>query len=308
MAKLTIEVSFSGIHGTQVSRQSTFVVEATFTGAIQGDFLAGYDDRELAKQIKQEVSALERTKLDDVVGRATLENIAAYLAWRLQKIGIYSVSVSLDKKKTMVFAEEVPYTTYEADLAFKLGVSFLVRGKTEEALVSFTRATELAPTKASAFIARGRCLRKLGRLTEAVADYEHAIALDTQASEAYRNRGNALLELGRYEEAINDLTRAVSLSPTSALTHNNRGYAYQQAGRFEEAIADHDRAIELDPYYEEALRDRAVALTKIGKTALAQRDLALANSLSGTRSKIDIERAKLMSESYQLGITNNRCL
>ncbi len=304
MARMTICAFLTALHGTREPRESTFDVEVTLVGPIKGDYVAGRDDRQIKDRVREELSLLEGTWLDDAVGRATLENIAAYLATRLRDEGIEAVAVGLRGTRVEVGADDLPFELCESELAFKRGISLYLRGRIEEALEEFTTASRLAPQPAKALNARGRCLRRLCRFTEAVADFDHAIALDPMFGEAHRNRGNVLLGLGRLEDAIADFTRAVGLMPESALACNNRGFAYQQARVLESALADHDKAIELDPEYEEAFRDRAAVLAKLGKTDLADRDLAHAESLRGMRSESDIERAKLMGQSCQLA---DRC-
>lgn len=299
MATLTISMPLLAMHGTEGPRESEFAIEVTLVGALHGDFVAGCDDSRLRNEIAKEILLLKGTRLDDVVGRATLENIATYLVTRLCHLRIESVAVSLDGTKVIVSASEIDSESCEGDFAFKRGVSLFVRGKVEEALTAFSIAMQLAPNTAKVFNARGRCLCKMGRLTEAIADYSQAITLEHEFGEAYRNRGNALLELGRREDAIVDFTRAIAIMPTSALAYNNRGFAYQAIGAYEKALSDHDRAIELDPAYEEAFRDRATALMKLGKVDLARQNISLANALEGSRSNIDIEWAKLMGNVYQ---------
>jgi tetratricopeptide (TPR) repeat protein len=300
MARITVCASFAALHGTQEPRKSTFDVEVTLAGTLQGDFVAGRDDRQLSDRVKEELSFLEGKWLDDIVGRATLENIAAYLVARLRDEGIDCVVLALGKTKVLVNVNDIAPDTYESELAFKRGVSLLVRGKAEEALAAFTAATRLNPGDARAFNARGRCLRKLRRPADAFADYQRAITLDPTFGEAYRNRANALMDLDRVEDALADFDRAISLMPRLALAYNNRGFAYQRVGAFEKALADHERAIELDPTYEEAFRDRGAALMKLGKNDLAKRDIANAENVKGSHNEIDIERAKLMGQVCQL--------
>lgn len=299
MAKLSISVPLRAKHGTDVELESEFMIEATLVGDLEGDFVAGYDYSHLRNEVTKELSPLKGTRLDDVVGRATLENIATYLVTRLRHLGIESIAASLDGTTVIVFTKEVNLESYEGDLAFKQGISLFVRGKVEEALSAFSHVLQLIPNSAKVFNARGRCLHKMGRVLEAITEYSHAINLDPRFGEAYRNRGNAFLELGRHEDAINDFTQAISVMPKSALACNNRGFAYQTIGSYEKALLDHNRAIELDPSYEEAFRDRAAVLMKLGRTDLAQEDIFRARSLEGMRNNIDIEQAKLMGTIYQ---------
>jgi tetratricopeptide (TPR) repeat protein len=293
MATLTVTGSFSARHGTRSPRSSRFDVEANVIGEIAGDFVRGTDDVTLSSSLGDELALLEGTWLDDIIGRATLENVAAYLLIGLMPVGVATVTVSLGGTRVTVGCNDVSVDRFEADLAFRRGVSFLVRGRASEALEALAIAARLHASSPRVHVAHGRALRKLGRIEEALHAFDAALAEDPDFGEAHRNRGNALLELGRGEEALESLRQAVRLLPDYALAHNNRGYALRLFGRFELALADHDRAIELDPGYEEAFRDRAVVREQLGLHDLARMDLARAEALRDSRDEIDIERSKL---------------
>jgi tetratricopeptide (TPR) repeat protein len=308
MARLTIELSFRALHGTERPTEDVFDVEASVAGPLVGDFVDGRDDQRLLERIRSELGRLEGRWLDDVVGRATLENIAAYLISALHDVGLETMTVRLGRTSATVGAHEIESGQYAAVCAFKRGISLALRGRLEEACEAFAHAATVSGHEARALNARGRCLRRLGRLQDAICVYEQTIAVDPTFSEAFRNRGNALLEMGRRDEAIADFDRAIALAPLSAVAYNNRGYAYQAAGEMERALRDHARAIELDPDYEEALRDRGNALLALGREDLAQADFARADCVKDRRMQIEIERAKLAGSPWELADGTHRNL
>jgi len=294
MAILSITNSFVARHGTRNVRQSTFTVELNIRGPLLGEFVVGVDDRDIHARLESEVGMLQETYLDDKLGRATLENIAAFLLMRLQDHPVDSISVAVDGTRVMVMMDELEYETWEAEVAFRRGVSLLVRGEADRALDAFSAATRLAPEWATAYNARGRCLRRLDRIEEALEDFGCAIRNVPSFGEAYRNRANAILELAGAEEALPVFDKAVRLLPWSALAHNNRGYALRLIGKFELALLDHDQAIKLNPQYEEAYRDRAVVLSELGKVHQAKTDITYANELASDTNEIELERMKLV--------------
>ncbi len=295
MAELVITGSFVARHGTRVERSSHFDVEAKLVGPIIGDFVAGIDDNALKATLREELSHLDGVLLDDIVGRATLENVAAYLLARLHAVGVRSVVVGAGDTRVHIDADDVDVESFAVELTFKRGVSLLLRGRPKEALEALTLASHLSPSLAAVHVARGRALRRLGRLEEALCAFDAAVAADLSCGEAHRNRGNVLLELDRGREAVESLGHAISLLPKSALAHNNRGYALRKLGEFQLALVDHDRAVELDPEYEEAYRDRAEVRARLGMPDLAREDLTRAETLCGIRDEVELERAKLMN-------------
>ena len=292
MARLTTRSSLSARGGTEHVQPLILTVAVTVSGPLEGDFAGGLDDRQLEAELLRQLAPLEGSHLDDVVGRATLENIAAYLLVRLYRLRPYSVAVATDEREATVYPDDIDYPNFERELLFKRGTSLALRGQVARALAVYSDALALGPT-ARIFNARGRCRRRLGDLSGALDDFNQAIAADPAFGEPFRNRGNVLLELKHFDKALRDLTVAVDKMPDSALAWNNRGYALLCMGRPAEALPDHCRAINLEPDYEEAYRDRVAALEALGRTDEAQRDRETIGALAGRASVTGLERAKL---------------
>lgn len=297
MATLTITSTFEATHGTRQVHRSVFAVQLSIAGPLDGDFVQRTDDLELHRSLENALDEVRGQYLDDVVGRATLENVGMFLLVRLHRAvhSIKSLAVSVGASQVTLEASEVNQTRLEAELAFRRGVSLLLRSHSTAALTEFSTALSAAPDWALAYNARGRCFRKLGRTQEAIADYDHAIRIDPDFGEAYRNRANVVLELLGAKNALLDFDHAILLLPESALAYNNRGFAFRLLGELERALDDHTRAIALDPNYEEAYRDRAVVWTALGNDSEAAADLANADKLVSITDHLEIERCKLMN-------------
>lgn len=292
MAQLTLNSSFIAHVGTEHVRELKLVVAVTISGPLERDFVAGADDVEIKAELRRQLAPLEGSYLDDIVGRATLENIAAYLLVRLSRLRPYSVQVLNDNESAIVYGSDIDRSTFEGELLFKRATSLALRGQWARALAVYSDAIALGPT-AKTLNARGRCRRRLGDMVGAIDDFTQAMNADAGFAEAYRNRGNVLLEVKRNDEALRDLSVAVEMMPHSALAWNNRGYALLCMGRPAEALADHCRAIELDPNYEEAYRDKIAALEALGRNGETQIDRAMIAVLTRRTNPTTIERGKL---------------
>lgn len=293
MARLTVRTTFDARQGTVDVRDARFVVEVVVQGPVLDDFVAGIDDAVVRRRLQSEVDALRGKWLDDVVGRATLENLAAFFIATLADIAVTAVSVETGSSKATVFADEINLQTWPAELAFRRGVSLLLRGRESCALAEFSRAIDLAPRWAAAYNARGRCFRCLADMRSALADFERALLLAPEFGDAHRNKGNIVLESGQASDALHSFDRAVELLPESALAYNNRGFALQQVGDYERAVADHQEAIRLDPSYAEAFQDLADALEQLGRADEARRARAEADRLIPLVDEAEVERAKV---------------
>lgn len=72
----------------------------------------------------------------------------------------------------------------------------------EGALVAFTRATELDPARADAWIHRGMLLDARGEPQSAIEAYRHAILRAPTELDAWRNLGNSLAAMALFDEAL----------------------------------------------------------------------------------------------------------
>jgi tetratricopeptide (TPR) repeat protein len=110
-----------------------------------------------------------------------------------------------------------------------------------------TKAIELDPKLAAAWVNRGGTYFDMGRYDKAVGDFTNAIKLSPRGAGHWRSRGLAYLRWQRYDKAVADFSRAIDLEPKNALYRINRGQAYTQLRRYDKALADFDKAVALDP-------------------------------------------------------------
>lgn len=135
------------------------------------------------------------------------------------------------------------------------GCTFQIAGNHQEAIIAFTRASELEPNAAIAFYARGQSYWELGNINQAINDFDRAIALNPRFAEAYERRGVSHARIDKYEQAIKDFDMAIALNPKLAVAYSNRGTAHEKLGNPEQAIKDAQAAAQLG-------HDRAQKLLK----------------------------------------------
>ncbi|MHA1687078.1 MAG: tetratricopeptide repeat protein [Candidatus Heimdallarchaeaceae archaeon] len=275
MALLGIIAEFEVQHGSKEIRKDNFTVELTIDGPIKNGFVAGVDYVKPKKRLNEIISELSEKYLDDIVGRATNENIAQYLMFNLRDLPLHSIKVSEgDGIYVEISKDEFDAKMYPSQLSYNFGHSFLLRENPEKAKEHFTEAIALNAKFAEAYNMRGRCFKYLNDYQSALSDFLKAIEINPNLGEAWRNLGNAYLYLERFDEMIPAFDRSVELMPDSALAINNRGYGYYVKGEYELALKDHERAVKIDPNYAEAHYDKAMALKALGRDKEAQQALS----------------------------------
>ena len=129
----------------------------------------------------------------------------------------------------------------------KSGNAKVDKGNLDGALADFTKAIELKPDYADAYISRGVVKDIKGDKDGAIADFNKAIELKPDYADAYNNRGNVKSDKGDLDGALADFTKAIELKPNYAEAYNNRGYVKKAKSDMDGALADFNKAIQLKP-------------------------------------------------------------
>jgi tetratricopeptide (TPR) repeat protein len=153
------------------------------------------------------------------------------------------------------------------------------QGEYNLAIAESTRAVELDPMLALAFIDRGYALTKQGELDLAIADLTNAIELDPTLKSAFHNRGMAYHQQGQLDLAIADLTRAIELQPDFAFAYPDRAQMLLEQGDDSAALADAEKAIELEPRLAPGYYARGLVLAQRGRDDRALADYSKAIEL-----------------------------
>lgn len=198
----------------------------------------------------------------------------------------------------------------QAQVNVQQGTLSLREWKIPHAIAAFTRAIEIEPKYAEAYVKRGLAYYRLGQYKAAIADYTQTLDLKRYHADAYASRGDAYRALGEMQHAIVDYSTSlkkrwnarvmrrraqtyfeqdnvqsaladyntVIKRQPSAMAYYTRGNAYFQlsiqddASHLKLALADMDQAIDLEPRFASAYISRARIYARAGEQASATAD------------------------------------
>lgn len=125
----------------------------------------------------------------------------------------------------------------------ELGINQTKEKNYQEAIKSYTKATDLDPKLARAYNNRGIAYSELKNYPQAISDYSKAIELDPNLVQAYQNRGISYGSLDKLDLAIGDFTKAIRLRPDSGIYFRLRSMGYCAQGLQHLALADEEQAV-----------------------------------------------------------------
>jgi len=208
------------------------------------------DPDEVAKSVNALRENKQKTKeLEDSRKKAkgALEEIE-----RLKKEIVGLKQSTKQQEQYAVAVKELSATDW-----FEKGIKFYP-GNLKEATNAYSKAIQLNPQYAEAYIGRGAAYDDLGNFQQAINDFGKAIELKPRSAEAYYNRGATYYRLvvfgsgaadksGNFQRAINDLSKTIELNPQYAGAYIMRGLAYDKSGNYQQAVNDFTKATQLDP-------------------------------------------------------------
>jgi TolB-like protein/Flp pilus assembly protein TadD/predicted Ser/Thr protein kinase len=157
----------------------------------------------------------------------------------------------------------------------------------QDAERDFQRALQLNPNLADAHVGYARCLASIGRLDEAIVEVRRAVQLDPFANIANFQLGYMLVQAGRNDEALEQGRKWLEVNAVTA--HRILGLAYERKGNLDLAIAEFQQRLKsIEQDYPELQETAAFPET----TA----ELAHAYAVSGRRR----EALQLLSELTEL--------
>lgn len=126
------------------------------------------------------------------------------------------------------------------------GIAYTLLKNHPAAIADLTRAIELEPRFAVAYMARSAA-RMLDKEQEtlAIADLDNVIRLAPKTTYAWFNKGVIYLQQQDYTSALLCFTEAINLDSTFGESYFNRGLTYLQVGNKQHAFADLSKAGEL---------------------------------------------------------------
>jgi len=157
-------------------------------------------------------------------------------------------------------------------------------GNIREALRALEHGLSLSPRNAQAVALQGFLLAAQNRAPAALECFERAIRLDGALGNAWLGRGLCKIRQGRIAEGRDDLQVAATLEPQRALLRSYLGKAYSAAGANELAARELKLAMEKDPRDPTAWLYSALLEQQENRVNQAVSDLEKATELNDHRS------------------------
>jgi len=175
------------------------------------------------------------------------------------------------------------------DAQFALGRALFGAGNPASAAVAFQRAVTLQPANSSSRFFLATALEATGDYEGARKTYSELIALQPNKAEGHLGLGVLLIKLGgeNTEQGIQELQKAI-LFNDSYEARVTLGRAQVKAGRFSEAVENLTRAAELAPNNPEPHYQLAIAYSRLGKKAEAERASARVKEINSQRRGTDV--------------------
>jgi tetratricopeptide (TPR) repeat protein len=160
-------------------------------------------------------------------------------------------------------------SSFAADAAQYLAMSYIKLGDTENAIKAYQSAFQVDPYRDDIRVNLGNLYFSQGKYEEARVQYAEAVRLNPSTVNRYA-LGQAYIELGRYDDAEAQYVDIQRISPEQAGGFLGMGLTYSRAGKPEEAIAQFTHAMELDPDLYEAYAQTGYAYADMGDMENAQ--------------------------------------
>jgi Flp pilus assembly protein TadD len=136
---------------------------------------------------------------------------------------------------------------HRVDLLSALGECQLQTRKASMAVLTFQRASELAPDNTSVWLGLGRAELQEGSLRQAEFALRKCLDLDDTVGEAHLLMGYAQLRQNELNDAYLSFSRASELDPKDTVSLCMEGLALDRLGRKAEAAACYQKALKISP-------------------------------------------------------------
>jgi tetratricopeptide (TPR) repeat protein len=146
------------------------------------------------------------------------------------------------------------------------------RGDASGAISDFSRAIEINPRYAAAYLGRGQIRYITGQLAPAREDLEKSLTFDAKQPLAYSNLCLVYGDYGELQKALASCKEAIRLSPNMAIAHNNLGLIQFQLKDTANSLASYNRALQLDPELAMSFNNRGYIYYLQGRNDLALAD------------------------------------
>jgi Flp pilus assembly protein TadD len=165
-----------------------------------------------------------------------------------------SLGAAADTVRLMEIAVEKDTANFDKN--YRLGVAYLDRDRSIDAIDTFRRCTRLRPTETKAWVNLGAAQDALGKGPEARISYRKALTLNADDEIALCRLGASHYASGQGPDraaAMDTLRLALAKHPRSYCAYFQLGVAFADAQIYKEAIAAWNKVVEYGPGTPEAL-------------------------------------------------------
>lgn len=204
-------------------------------------------------------------------------------------------------------------SSYGADAAQYLAMSYLQLDDTENAIKAYKSAFQIDPYRDDIHVKLGNLYFSQEKYDDARSEYAEAVRLNPSTVNRY-SLGQAHIELGRYSDAETQYNEIIRLAPGEAGGYLGMGQVYSRQGKHEEAIRQFQQAVNLDPALYDAYGEMGYSYADMGDMENAQgmvdtleglEQTDLADTLSRYMYKVDppkmVYAASSSSFPYPMG-------
>ncbi|PYN87229.1 MAG: hypothetical protein DMD87_15200 [Candidatus Rokuibacteriota bacterium] len=174
----------------------------------------------------------------------------------------------------------------------------------DQAVEAYSKAIELRPFYADAFVGLGDAKAAKSDVDGAIAAYQKALVYNPVNPRVHMSLGKIYYgEKGLYYEAVNAYKKAIDLDPHSVDARMGLGEVYEEKGLYREATEEYRRVIEIDGKHTGAMYNLALVYEKVDpKAAIAQweRYIELAAPLATEKDWVDVARQHLRKLKNQV--------
>jgi tetratricopeptide (TPR) repeat protein len=158
----------------------------------------------------------------------------------LNNLGETLVSLGRTDEALIYFTKNIKLNPTQANTYHNYGVCLVAKKDDEKAIVYFQKAIALNPNLVQPLIHLSLIQSRAGNDAEAVKFMEKALAIDQNNLDAHNNYGFILAKRGKYEEAIAHFLFVIKRDPGNVPAWLNLAQAYQDAGLYNEAMVQYE--------------------------------------------------------------------
>lgn len=178
----------------------------------------------------------------------------------------------------------------------------------DQAIEAYTKAIEIRPFYAEAYVGLGDAKAAKGEVDGAVAAYQKALGFNPINAKVHVSLGKLYYsEKGLYYESVQAYKKAIELDSSYLDARMGLAEVYEDKGLYQEAIGEYRRVVESDAKNTGALYNLALVYEKVDPkeaVTLWERYIQLAGPLTSEKDWVDVAKLHLRKLKNQLEKSN----